>query len=174
MVIVVGGPQYRAGSHRQFTLLARHIAAAGYPVLRFDARGCPELELGGARSRLSLRCVASAPLRASLRRETAEPPLLPVMQAAVTRFRLPLEAELVSLAGDSGTVMQAAGPCTGALVGEAGLRPRTSGGSGWEWFAGLRLEPAVLPVAVLDPLLGRSQKRVPLLDALPLVDWRLG
>ena len=39
VVIVVGGPQYRAGSHRQFTLMARALAAAGYPVLRFDYRG---------------------------------------------------------------------------------------------------------------------------------------
>jgi len=39
VVIVVGGPQVRAGSHRQFTLLARRLAAAGYPVLRFDVRG---------------------------------------------------------------------------------------------------------------------------------------
>lgn len=39
VVIVVGGPQYRVGSHRQFVLLARHLAAQGYPVLRFDYRG---------------------------------------------------------------------------------------------------------------------------------------
>jgi len=39
VVIVVGGPQYRAGSHRQFVLMARALAAAGYPVLRFDHRG---------------------------------------------------------------------------------------------------------------------------------------
>jgi uncharacterized protein len=39
VLIVVGGPQYRAGSHRQFTLLARELAAAGVPVLRFDYRG---------------------------------------------------------------------------------------------------------------------------------------
>jgi len=39
IVIVVGGPQYRIGSHRQFTLLARHLAAAGFPVLRFDYLG---------------------------------------------------------------------------------------------------------------------------------------
>lgn len=39
LVIVVGGPQYRVGSHRQFVLLARSLAAAGYPVLRFDYRG---------------------------------------------------------------------------------------------------------------------------------------
>jgi exosortase A-associated hydrolase 1 len=39
VVIVVGGPQYRAGSHRQFTLLARALTAAGVAVLRFDYRG---------------------------------------------------------------------------------------------------------------------------------------
>lgn len=39
VVIVVGGPQYRVGSHRQFVLLARALAGNGYPVLRFDYRG---------------------------------------------------------------------------------------------------------------------------------------
>jgi exosortase A-associated hydrolase 1 len=44
VLIVVGGPQYRAGSHRQFTLLARDLAAAGIPVLRFDYRGMGDSE----------------------------------------------------------------------------------------------------------------------------------
>jgi uncharacterized protein len=39
VVIIVGGPQYRAGAHRQFVALARALAAAGTPVLRFDYRG---------------------------------------------------------------------------------------------------------------------------------------
>lgn len=39
VVIVVGGPQYRVGSHRQFVSLARALAAAGHAVLRFDYRG---------------------------------------------------------------------------------------------------------------------------------------
>jgi len=39
VVVVVGGPQYRAGSHRQFVLLSRTLAAAGIAVLRFDYRG---------------------------------------------------------------------------------------------------------------------------------------
>ena len=39
VLVVVGGPQYRAGSHRQFTLLARHLAEYGLPALRFDYRG---------------------------------------------------------------------------------------------------------------------------------------
>jgi uncharacterized protein len=39
VLIVVGGPQYRVGSHRQFALLARYLAQGGVPTLRFDYRG---------------------------------------------------------------------------------------------------------------------------------------
>jgi uncharacterized protein len=39
VVVVVGGPQVRSGSHRQFVQLARALAADGHPVLRFDVRG---------------------------------------------------------------------------------------------------------------------------------------
>jgi len=39
VMIVVGGPQYRVGSHRQFLLLSRRLAAQGYAVWRFDYRG---------------------------------------------------------------------------------------------------------------------------------------
>lgn len=39
VLVVVGGPQYRAGSHRQFTLLARALAAQGIAAMRFDYRG---------------------------------------------------------------------------------------------------------------------------------------
>lgn len=44
LVIVVGGPQYRAGSHRQFTLLARHLAGESIASLRFDYRGMGDSE----------------------------------------------------------------------------------------------------------------------------------
>ncbi len=39
IIIVVGGPQYRIGSHRQFILLARFLAEKGHPVMRFDYTG---------------------------------------------------------------------------------------------------------------------------------------
>lgn len=48
VLIVTGGPQYRIGSHRQFVLLARALAAQGWPVLRFDLRGMGDSE-GSAR-----------------------------------------------------------------------------------------------------------------------------
>jgi len=47
VLIVVGGPQYRVGSHRQFLHLARDLAAGGTPVLRFDYRGMGDSD-GGA------------------------------------------------------------------------------------------------------------------------------
>lgn len=49
ILIVVGGPQYRVGSHRQFLLLARSLAAQGFPVMRFDVRGMGDS--GGAQRR---------------------------------------------------------------------------------------------------------------------------
>ena len=63
VLIVVGGPQYRAGSNRQFTLLARHLAERGVPSLRFDYRGMGDS--GGAsrsfeRVDADLRCAIEA------------------------------------------------------------------------------------------------------------------
>ena len=44
VLMVVGGPQYRAGSHRQFVLLARSLASQGVAVMRFDYRGMGDSE----------------------------------------------------------------------------------------------------------------------------------
>jgi uncharacterized protein len=44
VVIIVGGPQYRAGSHRQFTLLARQLAEHSIASFRFDYRGMGDSE----------------------------------------------------------------------------------------------------------------------------------
>ena len=39
VLVIVGGPQYRVGSHRQFVHLARFLARSGTTVFRFDHRG---------------------------------------------------------------------------------------------------------------------------------------
>ena len=39
VLVLVGGPQYRIGSHRQFLYLAHDLRALGFPVMRFDYRG---------------------------------------------------------------------------------------------------------------------------------------
>lgn len=46
VVVVVGGAQYRVGSHRQFVQLARFLAASGYAVLRFDFPGMGDSPAG--------------------------------------------------------------------------------------------------------------------------------
>ena len=147
-----------------------------------------ELELGGelaggpaapawladTRTRLTLRFNGQAELRQVLSREQAAPDLAEVLGTAVARWRFPADLLLEPLATDAGRIVQPAGPVTGALVGEAGLRPRTTGGSGFEWFANLRLEPVALPLVLDDPLLGRLHQTLDLLPALTLLQWRLG
>jgi exosortase A-associated hydrolase 1 len=49
VLVVVGGPQYRAGRHRQFTLLCRALADRGIAAMRFDYRGMGDAE-GDART----------------------------------------------------------------------------------------------------------------------------
>lgn len=39
VLIIVGGPQYRVGSHRQFIKLSRHLATYNIPSLRLDCSG---------------------------------------------------------------------------------------------------------------------------------------
>ncbi|MDB5758085.1 MAG: hydrolase 1, exosortase system-associated [Burkholderia sp.] len=71
VVLVVGGPQYRVGSHRQFTLLARELAQQGIPVLRFDYRGMGDSE-GEIRDFLDV----DADLRAAIDAFAAELPAI--------------------------------------------------------------------------------------------------
>lgn len=44
VLIAVGGPQTRVGSHRQFVLLSRYLAANGFSNLRFDYAGMGDSE----------------------------------------------------------------------------------------------------------------------------------
>lgn len=63
VIVVAGGPQYRAGAHRQFVELARRLSAAGYPVLRFDLRGMGDSTgdyLGFEHSRPDLKAAVDA------------------------------------------------------------------------------------------------------------------
>jgi hypothetical protein len=151
----------------------RLLGALEMQACQADLQAEAELALDGARARLVLRCVGSTELRLQLRRETPDPPLLPTLLPARLSLRLPFTAELTPLATDTGSLLQMGGPCTGALVGEVGLRPRTAGGSGWEWFAQLRLEPGQLQLALVDPVLGQRHFVHPLWPAMSLLDWSL-
>ncbi|MBC7378242.1 MAG: hydrolase 1, exosortase A system-associated [Burkholderiaceae bacterium] len=70
VLIVVGGPQYRAGAHRMFVQLARAIARAGMTALRFDVRGMGDSS-GEQRSFEQITPDIGAAI-AALRRSTSE------------------------------------------------------------------------------------------------------
>jgi uncharacterized protein len=66
VVVLVGGPQYRVGSHRQFVLLARELCRRGIAVLRFDFSGMgdsdgehPGFEHADADIRAAVDCLQS-------------------------------------------------------------------------------------------------------------------
>lgn len=44
VIILVGGPQYRVGAHRQYVHLARHLAENGVVAMRFDWTGIGDSE----------------------------------------------------------------------------------------------------------------------------------
>lgn len=44
VLVLTSGAQYRVGSHRHYTLLARLLAPRGIPVMRFDGRGSGDSE----------------------------------------------------------------------------------------------------------------------------------
>ncbi len=141
---------------------------------RVDLQLRGDLEMDGARARVCVKLAGNVPLNHEVSRTTDDAPLIESVTPLVARVELPVEVEVEPLAGESARVLQASGPPGGALVGEVGLRPRTSGGSGWEWFARLRLEPVTLSVSSSDPFGGESAQTLALLPALTLVDWSLG
>lgn len=67
VVVVAGGPQYRAGAHRQFVALARRLVASGFPVLRFDLQGMGDssgTHRGYTQSEADIRAAVDALLQA--------------------------------------------------------------------------------------------------------------
>lgn len=79
---------------------------------------------------------------------------------------------LPCLTGDP-ALLHARPGLTGALAGKAGLRPRPDG-RGHQWFCRIELEPVLLPLSRLDPVLGEQRETRPLLPALTLLDWSAG
>jgi exosortase A-associated hydrolase 1 len=62
VLVVSCGAQYRIGSHRHYTLMARLLAPRGIPVMRFDCRGIGDSE------GLAMNCEAAAQdIRAAIR-----------------------------------------------------------------------------------------------------------
>ncbi len=154
--------------------LMRMLGQLELDACRADLQLGGELALAASRSRITLRFAGQAALRQTLQREAPLPPLAELLLGVLARWRFAAELSLTPLATDTGSLLQQAGPVTGALVGEAGLRPCTKGSSGWEWFVALRLEPVAVPLQITDPLLGSQRLLLPLLPELVLLNWSLG
>ena len=157
---------------------------AGAPLMRvlgeFDLHNPIDLSLSGevvlgiTRTRVRLRVTGDGVMTRQIAREQAVPGLLDALLPAVARWRLDYRIEFDPIAVAEGALWTEAGPCSGTLTGEAGLRPRVTGGSGWQWYARLDSEAVCLPICIHDPVLGQTRRTLTLLPALKLLDWNLG
>ncbi len=157
---------------------------AGAPLMRvlgdFDLHNAIDLLLSGeivlgvTRTRVRLRVMGDGVMKQQIAREHAVPGLLDTLLPAVARWRLDYRIEFDPIAVEEGALWSEAGPCSGAITGEAGLRPRVTGGSGWQWYVRLDTEAVALPICVHDPVLGQTRRTLTLLPALKLLDWNLG
>ena len=156
----------------------------GRPLLRavgeFDLNNTLDLtlegdiELGATRTRLRLRAAGEAPLRLDVARDQAVPGLLDALLPVAVRWRWPFQLDFDPIATEDAALWSGIGLCTGGVIGEATLRPRLTGGSGWQWYLRLGSEAVSVSVTVHDPVLGQTLRNVELLPAVDLLDWCLG
>lgn len=146
----------------------RMVACASVAELQMDVRHA------GAHARVHLQATGRASLEYDVLREAPEPTLAKCLTAVKTEWRFPWAARVEALSSPQlSTLVWDERSKLGALVGEAGLRPRPDG-KGWQWYCQLKLEPAVLALSVSDPLLGGSTAELALWPSLVLLDWSAG
>lgn len=133
-----------------------------------------EVELGVTRTRIRLSVHGDSPMKHVLAREASNPSLFEVLLGITSRWQMNFHLEFDPVAVDDGALWREAGRCTGSLTGEVGLRPRPSGGGGWQWYARMRTEPVSMPICVHDPVLGQTYTTLFLLPGVELLDWSLG
>jgi hypothetical protein len=133
-----------------------------------------EITLGASRARARLCAKGVLEMKRELQRIGPTPSLQEAIAAAGCRWRFAYRIEFDPVAVAEGALWSDAGPCTGAIVGEVGLRPRPQGGGGWQWHAQMTSEPVTATVGIHDPVVGRTREVVQLLPALTLLDWSAG
>ena len=158
------------------TVQMRTQAALDLIAFGCDLTLAGELVDGDARSRLRLRCQGREELRSTVQQTGDTAAERQGLKDVQRTWRFPLTLEIDPLAEPSAASLVAAAvpqPMSGALAGECGLRARPDG-PGFQWYFSLRLEPVVLVVDGMDPLLGRTRRQRPLLPEIKLVDWSAG
>ena len=142
-----------------------------------DLRLSGELVHAGARAKITLATKGRSELRSPVDElagvSVVEGQALKAMQ---TGFRFPLAIEVEPVAGPPLATLCALPVLegqSGALVGEAGLKPRPDSG-GFQWFFGLRSEPVSITLQWSDPVLGSATVKRDLLPPVTLADWTAG
>ncbi len=148
-------------------LFTRAVACA------LDLRLEGDLDLNGARSRITLAAKGEMPLALQRVRDSAAQAVGEWAAGACVSFQFPFTLEVEPMASASGALAQSAAPVTGAVVGACGLRP-VNGASGLQWFATLRIEPVSSRLQVIDPVMGSEEHALPLLPEMSLLDWSMG
>ena len=133
-----------------------------------------EVTVGETRTRVRLFVQGECPARQILKRESELPGLFEVLSELTMRWKLKFQLEFDPLAVETASLWCEAGPCSGSLNGEIGLRPKISGGSGWQWFVRLHTDAVSVPIGICDPVLGLTFKTVPLLPSMDLLNWSIG
>lgn len=133
-----------------------------------------ELRHAGTHGRVRLLSTGRALLEADVLREQPEPALAERLMAVKTTWSHPFAVEFDALSHTGlSTASEDPGSQPGALVGEAGLRPRPDG-QGWQWYLKLALLPCTLALRVWDPVRGEQTATRTLWPAITLVDWSAG
>jgi len=155
----------------------------GRPMMRavgdFDLNNKIHLELNGevdvgvTRTKVRLHVQGNAALKKLFTRESETPTLIDAFLSSVTHWQFKFQLEFDPVAVEQAALWREAGPCTGFVVGQAGLRPRANGG-GWQWYVRMRIEPVSVTICVFDPVLGQTHRTLFLLPGVDLIDWSTG
>ena len=133
-----------------------------------------EVVLGATRTRVRLIVEGGAPMKHCLTRQVVRGGLPEVLLPIAVQWRSLYRLEFDPVAVEGGAMWSEIMSCTGALDGEVGLRPRLTGGGGWQWYVRLTSECVSAYVRVHDPVLGQTTQSVDLLPQLKLLDWSQG
>jgi hypothetical protein len=159
------------------TVAMRTVGRLDLIACAIDFRLGGELVHGGARARISVACKGGSELRTPIDElggvAAIEGQDLKSMQRP---FRFAFTIDVEPVAGPplaTLCVLPLAEGLSGAVAGEAGLKPRPDG-AGFHWFFTLRSEPVTVTLQWSDPVLGTATIKRDLLPALALADWTAG
>jgi hypothetical protein len=135
-----------------------------------------ELDIGGARARIHVSTKGRSELRMPIQQLGIRGDEDKALAAAQRSWQFPFMLEVEPIATAELTTLSAAPAppaLLGSISGKCGLRPRPDG-AGSQWFCSLTLEPVTAVLVGRDPIIGAATHTIPLLPAMPLVDWSAG